>query len=281
MTDPKKKIVDALVEVTARHKIEAEARLLAEKEQAITRANEEIYSEIGRWTGIAVGPDGYIPIIRNGKQVGTLPQTILTGSPVEKVTAASRIEHKSEIERKISALQSVIVSSAGLIEALGNMTYLDRAGLEARRWWARNSLRGEGAPLDERLLQEIGWVNSAAIAARALSTTAETQLGELQEELTKREVKPGRPRNEAAHAVARELALLYAKITGKRPTYAEGADGLSGDYTPALRNVFDALGWKKTGLRGPAQAAIEAVTEADLKYEEIKPLGLFSTVWPE
>jgi hypothetical protein len=85
----------------------------------------------------------------------------------------------------------------------------------------------------------------------------------------------GRSRNEAAYAVALELARLYAKVTGKRPTYAEGADGLSGEYTPALRNVFDALGWKKTNLRGPAEAARDAITEGDLEYAVNRLLGLF------
>lgn len=280
MTDSKKKVARALVDAKFQREIEAEMLALVEKQHAISRAEGVILTEICRWTGIEVSPGDRIPIIRDGRKVGEIPETYFVGSPVVQVAKASLIEHKSEIERKIVALQSVMDSSERLIEALSEMTYFDRARLGTETGWVGNALRGNDASLLERLIREIGTVTSAMISARALVNSAKKQVGELQDELEKRKTKRGRPRNEAAHAVARELALLYAKITGKRPTFADGANGLSGDFTPALRDVFDALGWQETNLRGPAQAAISIISESEMQYEEKGLSGLLSAAWP-
>lgn len=267
---------------TLRAEIEREARELAEKQHAIYRAKDVLLSEVGRWTGIQLKRRDPIPLVRDGKQVGTIPIGMFSADPLGKVATASLIEHKTEIERKISAYTEIVTRSNALIEVLRDMTYSDLERLATKgNWLNRNALRGEIASLEERLIGEIGPVASGFIAAKALAANAKKQVSALNEELSSRQHRPGRPRNEAAHAVARELALLYAKVTGKRPTYAAGADGLSGDYTPALRSVFDALGWHATDLRGPAESAIAAITEADLQHVEMTNMGLLSSLSPE
>lgn len=281
MTDAKKKIAAALAENELRREIEAEVRAHSEKLQAINQADEVVLSAVRKWTGQDVGTDDPIPIVRGGRQVATLRNTLLTGRPIARVSSASLIEHKAEIDRKIEHLKAVEAASLALIEVFESMSHMDRGMLEAGQGiYSENALRAGRPPLAERLIGEVGLVTSAFIAARALAANSVEEINKLQEELQQRSSKPGRPRNEAAHAVARELALLYAKVTGKKPTYSEGVSGLSGDYTPALRDVFDALGWKSTSLRGPAEAAIAAISEDDMRYEETAIGGLLSSVWP-
>jgi len=275
VTDAMKKVAKALIEAKIRSDIGAEVRSITEKQQAIIRAEAAINSEIGRWTGTDVGTGHTVPIVRDGKQVGTLPGTILSGSAAAKIAALSLLDPKAEVDRKRAASNRVADAARALIDALGDMTWADRAGLEMRFGaFSENALRGDQLSLQERVIREIGIVESSIIAAKALITKVEKQVQDLKGPKSGR----GRPKNEAAHAVARELALLYAKVTGKRPTYSESPDGLSGAFTPALRRVFDALGWSATALKGPAEAAVAAVTEADLQYERIGLGGLFSSL---
>lgn len=282
MTDAKQRIVKALVEGEAQRRADDETRAYAEKQHAITRAELVVLSAIGLWTGEALVPGDPIPIFRDGKRVATIPQHSFEPNRARVVAEASLTEDRSEINRKIKALKSASGAADELIRALAAMTYMDRLSLETKcEGIGQFGVRAAHDPLEIRLIHEIGPVVSAVVAASAVASTAKTEVGELEAELKKRETKPGRPRNEAAHAVARELARLYAAVTGKRPTYSEGPDGLSGQYTPALRDVFDALGWEATALRGPAEAAIAGISEADTQYEETGYFGLFSAPWPK
>lgn len=284
MTDSRKKVERSPANATFEQEIEAKKRSPAEGNNAVIRAEEVIYAAISNWTGIKVTRGDSIPIVRDDRKVGELrdnPHTVLSRCPVEHIAKASMTVQKKELKRKIKALKGVKKTTVALIEALGVMTNTDRFQLETSTWPAMNVLRDRIVPSKERLIREIGLVNSAQISAIALFKTATTQLDEVQVELEKHEVKRGPHKNEAAYAVALELARLYAKITGKRPTYSEDTSQkpivYGGEFTPELRAVFDALGWE-FGLRGPATEAIKAITETDLQYEEIRLGGLFTTL---
>lgn len=151
----------------------------------------------------------------------------------------------------------------------------DRIDLEVSARLKASEDAGEGrAALETRIIREIGIIEASTISLFALMQAASTELDRLEAKLEALNMgKRGAPRNEAAYAVALELARLYAKVTGRKPTYAEGPDGLSGEFTPALRNIFDALGLK-AGLRGPATAARDAITDEDTKYEVNRLLGM-------
>lgn len=282
MTDSKKEIARLLAGQSYRQEIDAEVSAFEAKQQALIAADEVIFSVLGRWTGTTIKRGDDIPIVRDGATVGTLVNPAWASCPVKRITDASLIEHKAEIDRKISDFEGVADAADALVKALARMSLFNRFELDnSGSSPYRNVLSDGKAPLEERIISEIGIVSAARIAALALTANAVGYASDWKKELKKRKRKPGRPRNEAAHAVARELALLYAKVTGKRPTYSEGADGLSGEYSPALRDVFDALGWRDTGIKGPAQAAIGALTEADMKHEEMALSGLFSSALPE
>lgn len=276
MTDSKKKVAEALALAKTRKEIDDEIQAYAEKQQAVFRAEEVILAAISKWTGIPISNGDPIPVVRDGRKVGEIPKPYFGRNRAGQVAEASLIEHRSELEKKISQLQSVIESTKQLVEALNSMGPIDLPGLNHGNWPLWNALRDERPPLKTRLIKEIGLVESALIASRGLAQNAESKRDELKAKLEKHKTGRGRPRNEAAHAVARELALLYAEVTGNMPTYAEGPNGLSGEFTPVLRDVFDALGWKRTSLRRPAQTAIENVSGIDrlpFDYDETPPLG--------
>jgi len=274
MTDAENRIVKALVDGQVKRDAEAEARAYVEKQHAITRAELVVVSAIGSWTGEALEPGDPVPIFRDGKRIATIPQHALQPHPARTVAEASLIEDRSELNRKIKGLMNASEAADGVVRALGELTYFDRLSLENKcKGVGVFAFKGAHDPLEIRVIREIGPVASAVMAASTLASTAKSEADDLGAELKKRDTKPGRPRNEAAHAVARELALLYAKILGKPPTYSESPDGLSGEFTPALRDVFDALGWDRTGLKGPALSAITAVSDAELKYEETIGFG--------
>lgn len=281
MTDSTRNVIKALGDAMIQQQIEAEARILQEKQHAIIRSEEAIYSEISRWTGIQVSRGDRIPMVRDGRKVGEIPESLLTKSPVSRVSNASLIEYSTEIKRKISAFRAILRSSEEFFKALGDLTYLDRATLQNEEVWPGGATAKMDSSLESRIIREVGTLASAELSMLSLFHAAQKQIENLEAELENRKTNRGRPRNEAAYAVARELALLYAKVTGKRPTYAESQDGLSGEFTPALREVFDALGWKETSLKNYAQDAVESVTETDMRYEEKGFEGLFSSVWGE
>ena len=132
-------------------------------------------------------------------------------------------------------------------------------------------------PIESRIVGEIGFLESAIIALDKLEKNAKFEQERISQDLENWPSGKGRRRNQAAYSVALELAATYEKVTGEMPTYAEGTSGLSGQYTPSLRSVFDCLGLKGTGLRKPAQSAIESIKPTDLKHERNAGLHRFVT----
>jgi hypothetical protein len=249
-----------------------------EKEQAIKRAEVAIYSEVSRWVGSEIPPGEPVPIVRHGRRVGQLPAT-LWGNPAQKVAEAVRIEGKGEIRRKKRKYSKVCKACQDTLHALLDGNMMDRTDLEvsADTYIRKEDWEGR-ATLKARIIKEIGFTDAATISLIAIREAASTEIHRLETKLEALNLgKRGAPRNEAAYAVALELARLYAKVTGRKPTYAEGPDGLSGEYTPSLRIVFDALGLK-VGLRGPATAARDAVTDEDMKYEANGLFGILSAM---
>ena len=279
MNDRTDAIAKALLEGKANAMAEAEVQTLVEKEQAINDAVEVIYSALGRWTGSELKPGDPIPIVRNGERVGSLAQGIFEPNPVKKVAEAARIDDRSEISKRLENARSLETSADALVKSLGQMTIMERA-----RYQVRSKPKEDTGPeptlwpLENRLIGEIGTVASAVIAASMLHVEARREIENLESMLREWGSQRGRPRNRAAHEVARRLAVLYSRATGKRPTYSDSRDGVSGEFTPVLRDVFNSLGWKKTALKGPAKKAIAAVSDADLGHEKNILGALFSTL---
>lgn len=281
MTEAGKQVAAALAMSMAEAEARAEIQRYEEKLHARKCAKAVIYAALAQWTGIDFGEDAPIPIVRQGEHVGSLGKGFFGSGPVEKVLNASLIDHKSDIEKKISELQAVAAAAEELIQALGKLSYGDRIGLDVSSKASLHNIESWGSlSFQERILREMGTVKATDIVTSTLVEGVSQRIEALQRDLAGRELKRGRPRNEAAHAVALELARLYAKVTGKSPTYSSGKDGLSGEYTPVLRDVFDALGWKDLDLRGPAENARDNISEADLRHEEMTLGGLLSAAPP-
>ncbi len=74
-----------------------------------------------------------------------------------------------------------------------------------------------------------------------------------------------RPPNHYARTIALRLAKLFARETGKKPTY--GTSGETGDpstaYSRALADTFNVLGIQSR-VRTPAEWAIDQITDDDL-----------------
>ncbi|MBZ0129633.1 MAG: hypothetical protein K8F59_11005 [Rhodobacteraceae bacterium] len=280
MTDSNQKIVKALLDGQARAKGEAEMKAHAEKHHAVIQAVEVIYEAVTNWTGIEVTPSERIPIIRNGKRVGELPQSLFAINPVREVAEASLVEDTGELKRKLDNLRAVFETSEALAKALGKMTFSERSKLDVHGLRNRNDLQLEPS-LEARIIHEIGLTFTTFLSSKALFDGAKKEIEELESKLRDRNLGRGRPRNEAAHSVAQKLAQLYAKVTGRRPTYSAGPDGFHGEFTPALRKVFDTLGWSETDLSGPAQKAIESIDESVLMYGENNPASLNSILSSE
>jgi hypothetical protein len=279
MTEGIKKVADALSRTMSEDEVRAEIQRLEEKKHAKKKAEEVIYAALGAWTGADCREGASIPIVRDGRTVGWIHQSILGSNAVEKVTEPSLLEEKAALEDKKAQFQRVAESSEALLDSLGGISAPNRIRLEVSGGVSINNLgRWKSMALPERLVGEIGTVSTAVIAAQSLSACAREEVEEIDRQLDEWTGQRGRPRYIALHAVALELARLYARVTGKRPTYSEGVDGVSGEFTPVLRDVFDALGWEKMGLRGPAEAAKEQITEEDLRYEESPIGGLLSAV---
>ena len=85
---------------------------------------------------------------------------------------------------------------------------------------------------------------------------------------------PHRAPDYYARAIALRLAKLFAKETGRRPTY--GLSGETGEpsaaFSRALREVFIVLGITAQ-QRGPAEWAVGQISEDDLEPKEKKSLN--------
>jgi len=276
MNDPNKKIVNALAKAQVNSQLQAEARALRQKLDAINTARAAIYSAISAWTGEVIRPGDPIPVIRNGRKVSEIhSNTLLHGDPTDPVTSASLIEHRSTLERKEKNLCNVKEKAQALISALTELSYSERIELDRQKQFS------EDARLASRIIAQVGYLTSSVVGCSQMMLRSEEEILKVQKELKKRQRGKGRPRNDAAYAVASELAYLYANVTGQKPTYSEGPDGLSGQYTPALRDVFDSLGWTELSLRGPAEAAILKVGPEDLAYDKNQTLGGLLGLPPE
>jgi len=236
-----------------------------EKEQAAIEVEKVFYRHASEWVQKPVQPGDPIPVLRGGERVGWMSGTILCPitDPIMRAALAEDYRNlndaRSDLEKisqSLSEIAGAMISlDAGEVAALERPMTLDASDEQPLE--AHNRLSG-------KIIREIGYIRSFTLAAQSIAKTASARISEIDGELAARGVGPGRPRTERYHAVAVELGRLYANVLGERPTYSDGKDGLSGNFTPALRAVFDALGWKKIDLDGPAKSAVQSITERDL-----------------
>jgi len=220
-------------------------------------ALDAIYAHISKWVGYEVKQGDPVP--RNGARRTTTQYLRGFDSPdpmqhvVTARIAASRKDIADGIER-LGILGKYLIDVQNYL--------IDLKPLE----WAGAFYFARKCPAmtqNQALVQTIGIEPSLSATSALLLRGIDDAIYELERRLADSDDSNlGRPRNAGAYAVADRLAHEYYDITGILPTYGEGPDGISGEFTKALRDVFDAFGWEKRSLRGPAEEAIAHVRVA-------------------
>lgn len=266
-----KGVVELLSEQAKPRKVYDAAAREARKEAERTRAKDAIYAALSHWVGETVRQYDDIPMVRDGKRIGTMQQTLLgQGWEVDNIVAASKLMKASEMKKLRDDYNRLAKLAFQLSSGLINLDTMDLVKLDTIPKKATHDT-------ETKVIRALGVVPSILISLNDLKEALDQQTDEISKKLDTPAGQRGRPKNEATHGVALRLAKLYARVTGKRPTYSEGPNGLSGEYTPALRSVFDALGWEKVSLRSPAEAAIMKISERDLQpYINALSPGLLS-----
>ncbi len=262
----------ALLEAARKSSQRALDRFTAEK-----AAEKVIYSHVSNWAGTKLEPGGHIPILQDTGGFGSLFKneltgTILTGiSEVRAILEGSITPSTSDLSTKLKELENLKESleAAGKALAEADPMYLAKAAL------AVNVPRND---TEVRIVMALRPEVSAILGVEILSQGLVEEIGKTRETLESfGKVGRGKPKDEAAYRVALEAARLFAMVLGERPTYSENVDGLSGKFTPFLRDLFDAFGWKNRTLRGPAEQAIGSLTESDFQPPSYSRVGgLFS-----
>lgn len=244
---------------------------------ARTNAKEVIYAAASKWVGKELNTGDGIPTLRNGEETGTLSDTLLGGvKEVEAILNASVDLNAKELQEQITHLTDLQKKAEAFRDALAitDLGSLAKANYAARR--SHSNLEG-------RVLNALGFSKAAYISADALSKGLISPLAEKTLELEKLQPAKGRPENRKAISVAQKAGIFYTTVTGKQPTNGDGRNGLSGEFTPFLRDLYDAFGWKSRSLTAGIKAAMEAAKAVNLAPAKNAPPGLLSTdpsKWP-
>jgi hypothetical protein len=266
--EPKRRSI-ALYEQENSDKFSAALKIIPQKEHERIQARDAIYSAISKWVDQDVREGDDFPLLREGKPTGKMWQEMPhLVDQVEKTIWAAELKDTAELKKLMGDYKKILQCSSELTKQMRAMGEWDLFGLSSKK---------PKYDMETKVIRALGTVPSAFVSLDELKDALEYQIENISNKLKNIDNVRGRPRNEAAHGVALGLAKLYSGITGKKPTYSEGPSGLSGQYTPALKDVFIALGWEETSLKGPAETAIKNIN-ADGLSQEIKPsfTGLLS-----
>ncbi|MCR9061815.1 MAG: hypothetical protein NXI02_31110 [Rhodobacteraceae bacterium] len=228
---------------------------------------EVIYQHISKWTGYEVRPGSEIPFVVRpdvdpahyaGFQMdyGFWRPPDPSRDPVKAVLQAAIFESPRtliEQRKRLTKLGKALLTCADAL-----------SGLQDEDVHILTPLRVSAVPeendLLDRLLLVSGPVASLHRLIRSSLKKTDRIIANIDERLPPElEKKAGRPKNIQRHMVALELARLYRFVTDEHPTYSENRDGLSGKFTPLVRDVFNEFGWKNASLRGPVEAARDYV----------------------
>lgn len=251
-----------------------DARTFAARVEAQANAEMKarlvIYAAVSKWTGVPTEPGGKIPVVRSGQIVEW--RGALLSNPVEPILRAARLApvsslktEKGQLEKLLDAMESV----------RRGMEELDQEfGLTLHGTWDSWE-RGAGEPVD--IVHALGIREALNVSLHGMILNVRQRLSVIDEELKLQSSRKGRPPLRPAYETARELALLYATVTGKRPTCSVSDSMVSGEFAPALRDLFDVFGW--TDIRGPGNAAVEAITDEHLLTCKTPGKGLFGGIF--
>lgn len=186
--------------------------------------------------------------------------------PEERLLMAAITQSRPEIVEVANELDKYIAASESLIKLFSNGSRVNQYELESLIKSAKRlSKREKTKPtsVEANVIEALG-ATTACHTALEMVLDGIVSLKNLKaRQLATYPKGPGRPRIEKHYAVARELAEIYNLMTGETPTFSQSGALLHGRFTPALRCVFDTLGWNEIDLSGPAEAAVAKFKSTD------------------
>lgn len=276
MDDEKRdRLTKALIESEVRREYRASREAELKKEEVRSKAKQVIYDHITNWVGRTISPGEKIPVVRNGKEVGEfhgagLAMFLDSSDPVDRVLdAAEKQISPKQLKAKLSRLQKAEQNARKFIASFQEFTSTEWALIGCR---GADELPSElKARTEYRVLEAVHYSVAAPISVQVLCEGIKKEISDLQQALDSFPKKPGRRRDEKRYQVALGLAKLYARITGNRPTYSQNENGLHGEYSPALGDLFACYRW--TSIKSQAEYARDCITEEDFEYPKMYPMG--------
>lgn|GEM_PF-1727271 len=257
----------------------SEAQLEEFYQQVSDQANAKnavakvIYSAVSSWIGWEVRENDWLPVVREGKQVGRLG-TFLPSEPVDLILRAASTRAIPDLKAERGRLVAFLAAAKAVQSSAA--TFNIREQFDLGRTWPEKNSRGV-EPVD--LIHAVGLWESLSISVHGVILNAESRLAEVESELSAQGTSLGRPPIRPTYEVAREFAFLYARVTGRTPTYSKDPNGYSGEFSPALEALARALGWEGRHLRQPAEQAVKAVTPEFIHSVEPQKTGLLGGVF--
>lgn len=241
---------------------------------ARTAAAKVIYSAVSGWVGWEVKDGDWLPVVRDGKQVGRLG-IFLPREPIDVVLNSATVPTVPDLKAERDRLQALIAAMRAVQAAAAEFSLREQIGLDAT--WPEKTHHG-AEPVD--LIHAVGVWKSLSISVHGVIFNSEKRLTQVEDELSKQGKVSGRPPNRPVYEVAREFAFLYARVTGKIPTYSKDSNGYSGEFSPALDALTRALGWQGRHLRQPGETAVKSVTPEVIREVEPALTGLLGGLLP-
>lgn len=195
---------------------------------AKTAATEVIYSAVSGWVGWELKIGDWLPVVRDGKQVGRLG-SFQPRDPVDVILRAASLRTVPDLKAERDKLLALLEATRSVQSAATAFSLREQFDLDAT--WPEKTYQG-AEPVD--LIHAVGLWKSLRISIHGVIFNAERRLAQIEEELATQGKTTGRPPNRPIYEVAREFAFLYARVTGKVPTYSKDPNGYSGEFSPAL-----------------------------------------------
>ena len=225
---------------------------ISRKDAAEIDAEKVIYAHLGTWLGRPIKIGDPIPTVMFGHKIGSFGAAgQMNDFAVQSILSASREPKVTEIKEQLSSLKDLKSDAEALRDKLSNFNPLSLA-------MAAHATKNMHDSVDGRVLNALGMENSLFIGLDRLSAGLTEQITSLKQDIS--EEPPtgrGRPKDRAALHVAEAAGAFFVSVTGRLPTHGDSPDGLTGQFTPFLRDIYDAFGWKKRSLRAGIEAAIE------------------------
>lgn len=253
--------------------IDALVQRYHEKENARIAVRDVILASAGKWVGAELS-DLRFPIVRNSEVVRWLDASessrfvdgIIYAGMVPPIAVLKT--EKQQLERLLTALESVVRSLDEIDIEFSSALH----GTWSDQGWSY------GEPVD--IIHAVGLTTALDVSIHGTITNVRRRLLAVDAELSAQPRNVGNKPNRPAYAAAKSFAELYAAMLGAAPTLSVSDSMYTGKFSPALRDLFDAFGWEKTDIRGPAKAAIEAISADYIRSFEPPPpqIGLLGAI---